>query len=81
MRYRNDKRLETFWYTVLLLSVCVLLYWTPTIFRNMDCNTARHHIEFIERCEASGKCNPTKAEFQRAEAYYRMELRSCPLTP
>ena len=50
----------------------------PSVFKKLDCNTAKRNLTFIERCNTNDNCTLTAREFQRFEGYVRLEIASCP---
>lgn len=65
-------------FTGLVMAFSCALLFGPIWFAHLDCNTAIHHLEFIEACKADNDCTLTMAETQRYKAYLRMEIKSCP---
>lgn len=79
MRYRTKRMVkDAAGFATLIISFSLVLLYIPVWFAHLDCNTAKHHLEFIEACKADNDCTLTMAETQRYKAYLRMEIKSCP---
>jgi len=82
MRYRTRETLkEVLGFAALILTFSAVLLYIPIWFSYLDCNTAKHQLQFIDTCIADENCTLSQAEHLRYKAYLRMEIYACPVKP
>jgi len=77
-RYRDAERTKNRWAVFTILSCVVLVFFLPSIFAWVDCNTATRQLAYVDQCEQDERCSLTARELQRYKAYLRMQAMTCP---
>lgn len=82
-RYEERRRADLKAKALIILGVMFFMWFMfiglPMYFTHVDCDTARDYIRFIKECKASESCTLREWELDRAELYYRIEIRRCPI--
>ncbi len=64
---------------IAIIACCiVLVFFLPSLFAWVDCNTATRNLAYAELCESDARCELSERDLASYTAYLKMQAMTCP---